>query len=133
MASLNDISTSINQLFNDITEPITLGLNKTNLFKRYKSLTFSFENNNNLEFRANPILSFESERLLENFLKRENTLAERYDDLSFTQEIKTLLKEKRKTPTLDNFYLEYTIDVNERDIYVVFNTNCLVFKYELIG
>ncbi len=67
------------------------------------------------------------------FLEREKQLAVRFQDFANASEIKNMINEKNDTVSLDNFYLNYTIEINGDEILIFFNTNSFVFKYEVIG
>lgn len=133
MASINDISIAINSLFMDITEPITLGLNISNFLKTYKNTFFKHTNNDDFEFNLNPILQFDNSTVLTDFLKREQLLSTRFQDQTSEYNIEDLVNEKDDTLTLDNFFLNYSIEINGDEILIFFATNSLVFKYEVIG
>ena len=133
MPSINEISLAVNSIFLDIIEPMTFNLNKNNLFNTYKKLYFRFDNGDSLEFNTNPIFRFDNLVLLEDFLQREMQLSHRFQEVEIAAEIQDMINEKSDFDTLDNFYLNYSIEIDEDEVNVYFNTNSLVFKYEIIG
>lgn len=133
MPSINEISIAVNSIFLDIVEPMTFNLNKNSLFTTYKKLYFRFDASDGLEFSMNPIFRFDSTKLLNDFLEREKQLSLRFQEFEIAADLKNLINEKGNTDNLDNFYLNYSIEINEDEVHVFFNTNSLVFKYEMIG
>lgn len=133
MPSINEISIAINSLFLDISDPITLGLNKTNFFNTYKNTYFKNVNRNDFEFNSNPVFRFDDNESLVQFLKKELLLSDRYQDNCYKTEITALLDEINSSTNLDDFYLNYTIEINNDTTIIYFSTNSLIFKYEVIG
>lgn len=131
--SINEISLAINSLFLNITEPITFPVNKSNLFKRYKKLYFKIDHRMGFEFSINPIFRFDDAERLHEFLEHEKQLSVRFQDYEGAAELHKLLNEKEGSTDSDNFYLNYTVEITEDEVMVFFNTNSLVFKYEVIG
>lgn len=133
MPSINEISLAVNSIFLDIVEPMTFNLNKGNLFNSYNKLYFRYDNSESLEFSTHPIFRFDTANLLNEFLQREKQLAIRFQEFELAVELNDLINEKGHSDTLDNFYLNYSIEINNDEVQVFFNTNSLVFKYEMIG
>ncbi len=133
MASINDISIALNSLFLDITDPITLGLNKNDFFEIHGNISFRYEPDAEFEFTINPLITFDSESDRLKFLEKELQIANRFQDFQDTPEIEAVLAEELSTPTLENFRLDYTIEVEADKVLIVFDTNSLIFKYEVIG
>lgn len=133
MPSINEISIAVNSLFLDITDPMTLSLNKTSFIHSFPNTIFRFESRYEFEFNINPLFRFENKIHLNSFLNKENNLSTIYNDHINHNVIKEMLKEKNETLTLGDFYLDYTIEPNDNQTLIIFNTNSLIFKYEVIG
>lgn len=133
MPSINDLSIAINSLFLDITNPITLALNKSEFLKNYRNTVFRFDNRPLFEFQMNPIFRFDDELTLRSFLNHEKELMHRYQDYSNKVDIEEMLEDINSSLTIDDLYINYTIELDGDDALIVFNTNSLVFKYEVIG
>lgn len=133
MHSINNISIAINSLFLDIIDPMTLGLNKSEFLKTYRNTIFRFENRLHFEFQLNPMFRFDSKELLLEFLNKEKELSEKYMDYSNKEELEEMMDDIGSALTVDDFHLNYSIEIDRSEALVVFNTNSLVFKYEVIG
>lgn len=133
MPSINEISLAVNSLFLDITSPMTFNLNKSNLFKSYKNLFFRFDMNYEFEFNLNPIFRFDNPQAIKDFLEKEKQTSERFQEHNNIDEIQELINEFNDSDTLDHFYIHYTVEINDDEINVLFSTNSLIFKYEVIG
>lgn len=133
MPSINDISIALNSLFLDITDPMTLGLNKNDFFKAFPNTFFRYKPGAEFEFSSNPLFTFESfdERI--EFLEKELQLASRFQDFTTKPEMEAMLEENLKTPKVEEFCLEYSVEFNEDKTIIVFDTNSMIFKYEVIG
>lgn len=133
MYSINDISIALNSLFLDIINPMTLGLNKTNFFNAYNGISFRIEEQYEFEFNAKPIFHFDDKKALVKFLEKELAIAGRYQDNSHKSTIKNMLMDINEAFTIEEFYLDYTIETDDNNLLIIFNTNSMIFKYEVIG
>lgn len=52
---------------------------------------------------------------------------------TYTLDIQDLMSAKDDIMVLDNFYLDYTVEINSDKVVILFNTNSMVFKYEVIS
>jgi len=133
MPSINDISIAVNDLFMDIIHPMTLAINKSNFFESFPNTFFKFENQYEFEFHLNPLYRFDKNFEWKNFLSKEKNLANIYNDLSNLEDVEEMMKETAETQTLGDFFLDYSIENDENKTLIIFNTNSLIFKYEVIG
>lgn len=133
MSSINDISIALNTLFLDIRNPMTLGLNKNEFFETYGQLYFRHEEGAEFEFSVNPIITFDNKDERIEILQKELQLAQRFQDSTNKSQINALLVEEDNTLTLDNFRLDYSVEISADKVLIIFDTNSLIFKYEVIG
>lgn len=133
MPSINDISIAVNSLFLDIINPMTLGLNKLSFFNNHPNTIFRQDNRFDFEFQVNPVFRFDDKESLIGFLEKENVVSKRFQDHSFNEELGAMLNDVNGSLTLEDFFLDYTIETNDNETIIVFNTNSMIFKYEVIG
>lgn len=133
MPSINEINIAVNSLFLDITNPLTLNLNKAEVLSKYSDLNFIFNEFGDFEFNFNPIFRFDSAKELEAFIEREKSVAAKFQEQQNFDYEELNSAEEADPNSLDNFYLNYSVEINNEDVTVLFNTNSLIFKYEMIG
>ncbi len=132
MASINDISIAINSLFLDISDPLSLRASKNDFLKAHQNLVFHFEERYDLEFSLQPIFRFDDQDSLQSFLKQEQRIAQQHQD-SLCPDLAILLKEKPQKLSVEDLFLEYSIDLDGNNPTVIFHTNSMLFRYEAIG
>jgi hypothetical protein len=129
-----DLTTAINKLFNSLPEPETFKSLKDLLFNSYKKLHFYFDKNGRFNNKINPTLEFKNGELLINFLKQEKNLSVKFQEFEEAAEINKMIESYVGLTSIDHFNLYYSLGISKDDrIKVVFKTNSLILKYELLG
>lgn len=131
--SNNILQSQIENLFLSLPHEVDFQNKKRELLKEWSKISFLYKKGLSSKFSTSPTLKFENVESLKEFLQREKTLALKFQEFENGALISNLLKDSTQTTSATFFRLDYDIEHLDKEIKVLFDTNSLIFKYEVIG
>ena len=131
--SHKELQIQIENLFLSLSHIEDFQVKKSELLKAWGKINFIYKKGAKLNFSTSPTLNFKSVDALKDFLQKEKELAISFQEFENSALISKLLKDSTETTSIDFFKMDYEIEYSDNEINVLFYTNSLVFKYEIIG